>query len=298
MPNPLRVTMFFDDGITGWSESHYDTISTNLQAAVAFCVANLVPARGNLLAAGPWLKYIRASYDNVFRDSQVFFTPQPPIGPFFSYINNSIWNNNPSASDWTCVLLRGVGGDLYRAPFYVSGIPYLDPNDVSTPQQDPVLVAAFNNYARALTINSYGFAVWLRDQLTYPLKPVVSIVAAPLPAPGYVLNVPLHGFTAAPGNRVYIYNSRFVVLPGQLVGRSPNGPYSFTVQDANNIVIPNFRFPAGTTFVSAQIQLNQRGVVPYQSILMERFTHRKRGRPFDSPRGRSRRRTSTFSVVI
>lgn len=297
MANPMRITLFFDDGITGWSESHYDTVSSNLQAGVQFAVANLVPARVLMMASGPWLKYVRASYDNVFRDSQVFFTAQPSLNSSNEYINNKNWSLLQSAAEWTTVLLRGVGGDLYRAPFYVSGIPYFDPTDTGTPQQDANLVAAFGVFSQALIRNSYGFVVWQRDQLTYPYKPIVSVAPSVPPTPGFVLNVPLHGFSGAFGTRVYVYNSRFAVSVGTVLGKSPNGPYSYTVQDANNIVIPNFRVPFPGTFVSGQIQFNQRGVVPYQSILMERFTHRKRGRPFDAPRGRSRRRISTYSVV-
>ena len=129
MANPLRITMFFDDGITGWSESHYDTVSTSLTNAVTFANQNLVPFRNQLLANGPWLKYIRASYDNVFRDSQVIFTPAPgTTHGGCTYQNNPNWATQQAATEWTCVLLRGVGGDLYRSLFYISGIPYLRPD--------------------------------------------------------------------------------------------------------------------------------------------------------------------------
>lgn len=296
MPRPLRLTMFFTDGETGWSESQYDTTSQSLQSAVTFAIANLLPQRRQLLADGPWLKYLRASYDDTFRDSQVFFTPQPPpTRGGTAYNNNPNWTGDPAAVEFVTVLLRGVGGDLYRKQIYVSGVPYTDTPDTATPQGDPTLVKAFQGYASTLVANGYGFPVWLRDVTTFPMKTISGIIPA---TAGYNFNIPAHQFSGAFGTRVYLSNLRFYYPQGDSFGqRTPNGAYAYIVVDNNTINIPAFRFPVGAVFVSGLAQLNQRGVVPYQSLLMERFTHRKRGRPFDSPRGRSRRRRATGPQV-
>jgi hypothetical protein len=297
MARPLRVTMFFDDGITGWSESHYDTTAPTLTAAVLAATTILVPARRKLLANGPWLKYIRASYDDTWRDSQVFFLPAPNIGAFGQYLNNLAWNTQSAAVEWTTVLLRGIGGDLYRKQIYISGIPFSDPTDVLSPQDDPTMVAAFQAYRSTLVNNIYGFSVWQRDIIQFPYKTITAVQPAVLPYGGINLTIPAHGFAAVPGNRLWCWNFRYLFQQIPVGVRTPNGAYSFAVVDPNTINVPAFRNPPTGIFVSGQAQQQVKGVVPYQDIAMERFTHRKRGRPFDAPRGRSRRRTSSAAVV-
>lgn len=113
----IRVTMFFKDGETGWSESHYDTQRRTLVGAIATATSVLAVARQLLLANGPWLQYIRASFDFVFRDAQVVYLPAPAIGPqpfinqiasgFGQYINNPAWSRLSAAVDWTCACCGG-----------------------------------------------------------------------------------------------------------------------------------------------------------------------------------------------
>lgn len=300
MAIPLRVTMFFDDGATGWSEQHYDLTAQSLQEAVSRSIQFLLPARINLLAAGPWLKYVRASFDNVFRDSQVFFTNTPPIvggghttpGQFG---NNPNWLNVQSAVQWTTALLRGVGGDLYRSLFYISGVPYLDPTDIGSPQMDPVLVQAFQQYRQTLINNNYGFKVWQRDTNTFPYKPITQITAN---LDGtYNFTVPAHGFLPSPSVsqpvRAFLYGMKFQYTQRPAGRAYTGGTHIYQVVDAQTLKIFGWTQPPNSTFVSGNVQNQQVTVVKYADVLLERFTHRKRGRPFDSPRGRSsRRRTS------
>ena len=297
MARPLRITLFFTDEETGWSESHYDLQAVSLTEGVERARDNLVPARRGLLAAGPYLQYIRASYDDTFRDSQVTFLPVPPLGAGGQYINNSTWKSTPAAVEWTAALLRGVGGDLYRKQIYISGLPYSDPTDVNPPQTDPAVVAAFQNYRRVLINYNYGFPVWQRDAATYPIKTVGAIAPAPLPRGGFDFTIPNHAFPGGPGTRVFVSGTGFLFPLPVRPAQSPNGAYVYTVVDNNTINVPAFRFPAGGTFVRASAQSQTKGVIKYEDVLLERFTHRKRGRPFDSPRGRSRRRPLTLVHV-
>lgn len=291
MPRPLRLSMFFDDQITGWSESHYDMTSPSLSSAVQKAVLGLVINRIQLLANGPWLKYVRASYDDTFRDSQVFFVPQPTISAITgSYINNQDWKGTEGAEPWSVALLRGVGGDLYRKAIYISGLPTADFPDVGSPFSDPTFMAAFQLYRNAL-IQGYGFPVWRKDQQTYPLKTIVAIQNL-VPGTPQQLNIPGHGVPNPPpvGSRGFLQKMHYSG-PSKI---KLNGPYAIQqVIDANNLVLAGFVFPAGFTFTSGFFQYQTRDVVQYQDVLVERFTHRKRGRPFDSPRGRSRRATTT-----
>jgi hypothetical protein len=276
--------MFFTDGETGWSESHYDLQASTLIGAITTATTVLVPARIQLLAAGPWLKYIRASFDDTFRDSQVFFAPPNGFNAAGQNANNITWKNTPANAAWTVALLRGQSGDLYRKNVYISGIPYSDVTDVSAPFQDATLTAAFQAYS-AVLLNTYGFPVWQRDIATFPLRPITAI------QPGlnvFTITVPLHGVPNPPpaGSRAFLSKVKYF-NPNKL---KLNGPYGIiSVVDANTLILTGPPPPVGFAFVSGFFQWQSKTVVPYTQFFLERFTHRKRGRPFDSPRGRSRR---------
>lgn len=293
MPRPLRLTMFFDDGISGWSETHYDVLASSLTVAVQNAVLKLLPARVNLLADGPWCKYLRASYDDTFRDSQVFFLPEPIRDTSLGtnpYLNNPAWKGLYSGEPWTVALCRGISGDLYRKQIYVSGTPYVDETDIGTPLGDAALLAAFQTYRGVLTAG-YGFPIWRRDVTTYPLKPIQGISSV---AP-YNITVPNHGVPSPPppGSRGFITQAHYFA-PTKI---KFNGPWGIVaVVDANTLTLANFP-PTGTPFqwTSGFFQYQTKDVTPYSDVLLERFTHRKRGRPFDSPRGRSRRRSRSLA---
>jgi len=308
----IRVTLFFEDGITGWTESHYDSQITTLQGAVTKALAQLVPARVQCLAAGPWLKYIRASRDGTFRDSQIAYTLPPGSSQSSPvYINNQRWAGTAAAVDWTTALLRGVGGDFYRKNIYLSGIPYSDPLDIGEPQLDQVLVRAVQQYANILSGQGYGFPVWLRDpgQAAQALIPVSSIVwdNANLRfvfTTAAAHNLPQNPLSGGTFWRAFLHGLQFTPSPGWLnrLKPSPNGGYNYVYLSPTTFALPRWfaQGPTGPvignyTYVanSGTFQAQQRGVATYQptrGIVLERFTHRKRGRPFDSPVGKSRNR--------
>jgi hypothetical protein len=312
----IRVTLFFKDGETGWSESHYDTQRTTLLGAISTASTVLAPARQRLLANGPWLQYIRASFDFTFRDAQVAFLPAPAISTqqiigqivtgFGQYINNPAWSTLSAAVDWTCALIRGVGGDLYRKNIYISGIPYVDPTDDGAPQLDAALVAAAQNFGNVLFNNGYGFPTWARTA-PLALAPVqISSITQPLPGQPWLFtcavphNLPANFNPAATNWRAFLHGLKFVPIIGTPArpSPSPNGGYRFNYVTATTFTLPTWIYPGslqGNTLSyvpnSGSVQAQQRAFITYQSaaggILLERFTHRKRGRPFDSPRGRS-----------
>jgi hypothetical protein len=291
MPRPLRVTMFFSDGISGWSESHMDMVNTDLTTAITAATGLLAPVRMNLMATGPWLQYIRASFDDTFRDAQVVFMPPPPLDVTNQrFLNNPLYKGTNSGEPWTVALCRGVGGDLYRKQIYVSGLPYIDEDDIKNPLADPTFVAAFGAYRVAL-IGKYGFPIWKRDIQTYPQR----LITAINPGPPITLTVPNHGVPnpPPPGSRGFISKARYY-SPNRI---KFNGPWGISqVVDANTLILANFP-PPGAQFqwVSGFFQFQQKDVQAYTDVIVERFTHRKRGRPFDSPRGRSRRRATSLT---
>lgn len=292
MPRPLRLTMFFTDGKTGWSESHMDVKSPDLTTAVTVASNVLGPARQSLMADGPWLQYLRASYDDTFRDAQVIYLPPPPLDPLNPnrFTNNPFYKGQESGVAWTVALCRGVGGDLYRKQIYVSGLPFIDESDINNPLNDPVFVAAFQQYRLVLT-QGYGFPIWRKDIQTFPLRPITAIN----PGPPITLTIPNHGVPnpPAPGSRGFISKAHYY-SPNKI---KFNGPWGIAqVVDANTLILANFP-PPGVQFqwVYGYFQLQQKDVQNYTDVIVERFTHRKRGRPFDSPRGRSRTRARSLT---
>ena len=248
----IRVTLFFDDVRTGWTETHYDTQSATLQAAVTLALTNLVPPREFCMATGPYLKYIRASRDGTFRDAQVQAVPANPVGPQNPQnANNLQWLNSAAAVEWTCVLLRGVGGDLYRKNIYLSGVPYFDPTDVRVPTDDPLLVVVINNYQAALQNNVYGFPVWIRDPVVIPPVQISSITPNPAPGTGYIFTTSApHGLPATwnpvqTTYRAFLHGMQFNPTPGSVrrPSPSPNGGYPFQVIQNTSFVLPTWVFP-------------------------------------------------------
>jgi hypothetical protein len=292
MPRPLRVTMFFSDNITGWSESHMDMVNQDLTTAITAATGLLAPARVNLMATGPWLQYIRASYDDTFRDAQVVYLPPPPPDGSAQnrYLNNPLYKGTFSGEPFVTALCRGVGGDLYRKQIYVSGLPYIDEFDIGSPLADPIFVNAFGVYRQAL-IGKYGFPIWKKDIQSYPLKPITAVN----PGPPVTVVVPNHGVPnpPPPGSRGFISKARYY-SPNKI---KFNGPWGISqVVDANTLILANFP-PPGVTFqwVGGYFQYQTKDVIAYTDVIVERFTHRKRGRPFDSPRGRSRTRSRSLA---
>jgi hypothetical protein len=292
MVRPLRITMFFSDNITGWSESHMDMVNQDLTTAVTAATGLLAPARQGLMATGPWLQYIRASYDDTFRDAQVVYLPPPPPDPRGAnrYLNNPLYKGVYSGEPFVTALCRGVGGDLYRKQIYVSGLPYTDEFDIGSPLGDAVFLQAFNVYRQTL-IGKYGFPIWKKDVQTYPLKPITAIS----PAPPYNVTIPNHGVPSPVpvGTRGFISKAHYY-SPTRI---KFNGPWGIAaVVDANTLTLANFP-PPGTTFqwTGGFFQQQTKDVIPYTDVIVERFTHRKRGRPFDSPRGRSRTRARSLA---
>lgn len=287
MPRPLRLTTFFTAGNTGWTETHYDTLAPSLASAVAAYTNIVVPRRMAMLAAGPWLQFIRASYDDTFRDSQVFELP-PPNKINGIYYSNPTWKTVIAGVAWTAALCRGQSGDLYRKQVYLSGGPFSDDYLGNPPNADPAFTQAFAAWASALVSGQYGFPVWQRDVQTFPIKTIVNIG----PAPTYTLTIPNHGFTTGPGKKVYLSKMTWLAAAG-IARWKANGPYPIvSIPSADTVVLGNFQIPLGVVWISGFAQFQQKTVVPYTSMVLEGFTHRKRGRPFDSPRGRSRRRTT------
>lgn len=310
LPYP-RITLFADDGVSGWSESYYDMTATSLSAAIGTANTNLIPARQACMADGPILKYARASYDYVFRDAQIVFIPPPGTrNTLGQYINNNAFTNAknqqpvPASWDFGVALYRGINSDIYRCLRPLSGIPFYDMEDVSAIITDAPFLNAYDEFIQCLTgtvaFNGqpYGFPVWLRDQTNplYAIKPITGFVTSPGPNVVYGVTVPNHGIPVPyppnppqPTFRYSLQNVRILNVTSNKV--QLNGSYGIiSVPDANTIYLAGFPNPTGLVFLSGMGQLQQRGVVPFRSAVLERVTHRKRGRPFDAPRGRSRRR--------
>lgn len=287
MPNMPRATMFFSDGKYGWSESHYDPVDGDSLQVVLTKAIELATARSLLLGAGPTLDYIRVSYDSVWRDSLVAPGIQP-YGPPPNYYNKKFPPPDGNSDvAYSVFQAMGLSGTLFRKPIYLSGVPDVVITDPQSNPINPDWRKAFNAY-RAILIATWGFKVIDRDPTSNPPKTIQAISYAN--PPGLTtLNVPGHGLLT--GDKVRVYGVKQAPNTNKL-----NGVWFVTVPvvggnpDVNNIQLNGYGTLDPKWLGGGQIQKQIYAVKPYTDVFIKRETHRKRGRPFDSPRGRLKRR--------
>lgn len=278
--NP-RLTIFFSDGAYGWSETHW---SSNTSEGLDQTILNgivLANARINLCGFNPIIKEIRASYDDTFRDSKInVFNP-----PLNSNFNASGTGGVPSSDlPYSITLLRAESGILYRKSLYLSGVPddlQLDPTAI----YGALWMTNFQIYRQALLTGSaiaptrpWGFKVLKKP----PDVPTVNITNVVFGTPVVVTSAG-HPFNV--GQRIHI----------RLVKQTPARPsvnhlWYISATTANTFTLNGSNIPGGT-YLGGGIAYDAQtyDIKAYTDVLIVRETHRNRGRPFDSPRGRRRR---------
>ena len=262
-----KLTMFFKDGEYGWSETHYyATVNAPLET-VLLQGKVLATVRSTLLGNQPRLTYLRVSYDDVWRDSLIDSRSSDVM----------VNTDGPDAEiPYSVILVRGNSGTLYRKSIYVSGIADSAIVDPAGPKLTADYLKAFKKYFTALT-DFWGFRVIIRDTVTNPYRDVTAITG---PAP-MTFTVPAHGLATNDSIRYQGYKDQ--------AKASCNGIWTIDKVDADNFKLRGFtQFLLPLKF--GRIQKRTIGVVPYTELIIVGETHRKRGRPFDSPRGRAKKR--------
>lgn len=264
MAGQMRITLFFQQGDYGWTESYFPP-STDYTSATAF--ANLLaPIRVGLLAAGgstPVMTGYRVSDDTVFRDALVQFF-QPPLQGALS--------GNP-LHPTTCLLLRLTATPLVRRPLYARGIPDSLMRADGSYIPGPAL-GAVNTLRNFLK----GPPAWLvKTSLTSPLAQIFRL--GNVTAPNNFTTIQPHGFNA----------NDTVIVKGTSRHRNPVGIWKVGPGPGiTTFTLVGVDLPADYAYVPLSLGV-QLKTFTYQGITIvndERITERATGRPFGVPRGR------------
>jgi len=153
-----KLTLVFNQGRTGWTETWY-AFKSNTEIMMT-ALKNVATYRQRLLGAGASIEYLRVSDVAILQDSTV--------QPITSWGSNSA---PPSADQpWNAVYCRCEATDMYRRQVWLRGLPdeWIDPAGdnpaspaVNPPYNRPLLQfqnALINNGFQLRVINKEGSA--------------------------------------------------------------------------------------------------------------------------------------------
>lgn len=280
----FRFTMFFEYRKYGWSETHYWAKAATEHSAILFAGQLLAEKRLQMCAPGVKLTYLRVSDDDIRRDSLAAPADLSPqiagAGKQLAVVDVDDPANLPDFP-YSVVLLRGESGPLYRKNIYISGLRDEWQNVLGVANMPAGWLKGYGAYKVEL-LDNWGFKVSSRNAVNNPLRPITHVAG---PAP-FTVSVANHGY--ADGDKVTVVGVKQAVAAGGARPARINGTWRIAVVDNNAFkLIGTDGTPAYLSGGLAQRRVDE--VVGYTAIKVRGFTHRKRGRPFDSPRGRSRR---------
>jgi hypothetical protein len=309
-----RCTFFIRDGRFEWTETYYATALNLPLDQVMNAARSLADVRTQLMAnyvgdttgkLGVSLEEIRVSQDDVWRDSLVDKTKgrQGGLGIYPKPGTFAVRPERP----YSVLLCRSDGNQgadqgVYRRVLYLGGIPT---NVIQDPDNPGILTPpAF----------SQNFEAFKRELIGPPAFWGFKVRAKGLPAPEYAINkvvsppgltscditVPLAQFIdpTVVVNQPYliIRNCKFVPTDKTLNGthsynKTPDPanpgqflPFTWTINKAH---------PLGTYQGTGRVRQLVYQVVPFQTLIPDAETHRKRGGRSNLPLGRSLKRASS-----
>lgn len=299
--NP-KVTMAFDDGVQGWTESHMYTsqvpvTDTGLyNDAKALCAARVIALDGRYAQ----LVSCRFSLDNVNRDANHLLDGDiPPLNGAGQYpagpppASSTKWAFTGAHQAWPVVLQTGIPT--------VNPIEYITIGSIPQGQTDrnPDGPGGFNvayyvkQYLAVLCSNKWG-ALYRNWTVTPPnvntwTNTAIAFTAAAGGVPSQL------AFTLAnPPAASVIPFGALVRLQGSTYN-SPqkrirlNGTYTVVNYDpvAGIVTVNVPRLIVDPRFAGkGTLQVATGAVTPYSKGIIGKLTHRKRGRPLDAARGR------------
>lgn len=303
LPN-VKLTMFFEYGDIGWSESHFLPGVTDLDNPNLYDLgAELAKARVKCLdGLNGTLVDVRFSVDNINRDTDHLPTSQLPVksgvgyyqpSPVSAANSNGLWTWQSPQLSWVALLetaVAGVFGDEY-----IAGMPASTTQLGPSPTQNggQAVAAALSAYFDVLCNGDYGMAY-----RGWPVGPQIAGNSVPVTAPPTWTS----RNATTPNTLTFVVanwamfeqpaEGSFVRLAGatfnspvkrarcngsfKVISSSPTG----CVVNADRITVnPNFQLPG-------YLQVNTPAVAPYVRYVLRNITHHKRGRPTSVPRGR------------
>jgi hypothetical protein len=311
-PYPARLEIFFGIGDFGWSTDHYyQTLITDLNVMNVAAKA-LVAAYANCLAYGITIDAARGTLNGDWRNSIFYQVPTPkavvagppPSGPL---VYNNYLGNGPATDPFDGINFRLEMGQAYRASEILSGFP------AGALQQPSIYPWLSSNFANLQVQISY-----LMQELTGSIVEGVAGVnsqwgglvrakgtdgPATIPLVGAVCTevgyLTLQSAVATPydvGTPIRVLG---ITQPPNIGHVKANGTYNVlpyagqtqVIVSAPGVGIGQQFFANGATMQQISLVLKQ--YTKWNFIVQ---THRKRGRRFGAPRGRSKRRGLTAVV--
>jgi hypothetical protein len=269
MAGQMRATIFFQDGDFGWTESFFPTVGLGDYAGAQTWAQQYAAVRLPLLCSlqglGPVMLGYRVSDDTLFRDALVTLIQPPAPGGF----------SGQPASCFTALLVRLRAAPLFSRPLYLRGLPgsIIDVRTQYNPI--PAWLGLFQSF-RGFLLGQTGVNV--KTTITDPPQRLFKI--STINTPNLITTLAPHGFNA--GDLVVIKGPARRHNPVGLwtVGPTP-GLTTFTL---NGCDLPADYVYSPPLSLSAQLKITSYKQVV--SVIDERITERKTGRPFGAPRGR------------
>ncbi len=300
VPN-TRVTLVIDDGIQGWTESHF-TIATYVlgDAALIGICQDLAVARCKCLdGVNAKLVDVRMSIDNVNHDSDHLdpsLIPVPQVtkgyfsigGPDAS--NSAAWSYQTPQVSWPVVMKTSQ--PTTNPILYIGGMPASDgqvgpnPNDIIAGGGQP-LVYLRSSITYLTTGSLWGALARLWQPTKYALMSIVPTlqVGATPTSLAMTFTAPPPAATMPPGSFVRMQGTVYVTAQKRL---RLNGTYTVQSYDGTTLVVSCPRLLTLPVFRGlGWINVATAGIAGYRSGLFRNLTHKKRGRPLYVARGRS-----------
>lgn len=260
----MKVTLFFEMGKHGWSESFLHNSNNHANAEVA--ADRLLQVRVPIMAKQAACTYIRISDIAVKGDSRVIIPVPGGVKGQLSSDCDVPWNS---------ALVRCDAGPLYRRHVWVRGVP----DDAVTVQADgkvkydsALQQAAWNKYFNELVVGGWVMKALNKNQAT------VSVWSATTASPIVVTTLVAHGFQ--PGQKVTIDRGKGMTYINGVWTVGAVTALTYELVNSNPPALPLYQLN------TARARLHVDTFEDIDKAEIIRLVHRQTGRPFDSSRGR------------
>jgi len=284
-----RVTWGFSIGRYGWTESFIRQFGSAGFIGVEASSVAVAKLRMAMCGGGVFMDTIRLSDIAVRRDADDNAVDYRALrksdtsGADFNFTNISTALDSPSYNPNICVVLRTEGENkVYHGQHALGGMPADLFTSDERLQSQPLWDQAYARWQNKLITDGYGFLALNREPPSFSDIPIDFIDHASKTAGG-----PAIPGTWVVGDQIRIINA--VVegkrRGGSIVGRiTAKTATTFTYQLADTIPLNAFAGPATIAHKEAT------AFVPLVATQPEYASHRNRGRPLFSPRGRRSRK--------
>lgn len=299
LPN-VKITMFFDDGVQGWSETHFTAYTVIGSATASYqAMLNLCNARIQCLdGKNVTLLKARCSVDNIQRDRQLLLQQDVPVknmaGIYPGGINAGTppWSWQSPHVSWLADMDTGIDG--VNPTLYIAGLPANsgqlgnNPYTATAPTPGSIL----ESYLSVLTNGLYGcsYREWPSDPptaITSTQLGGITWAAAAGANPNTLIFAPVTPAVlpiVPPGAFVRLWGATFTSVLKRI---RLNGTYKVLNSTASAMTVAASRVTVAPTWgLFGYVQIATQNYTPYTGYTLGTLTHRKRGRPTSSARGR------------